>query len=139
MDVYKTIGVMSGTSLDGLDMAYCLFIHDEGKWSYQIAEAVTIPYPDKWKQILLDLPNNSAIEFAKTNIEYGKYIGLQVLNFVEEHKFKPDFIASHGHTIFHKPEESYTMQIGDGNTIAAITGFPVIFDFRSFGWCFFYG
>jgi len=63
--------------------------------------------------------------------EYGKYIGQQVLNFIEANKFKPDFIASHGHTIFHKPDEQLTLQIGDGNTIAAITGYPVVFDFRS--------
>jgi anhydro-N-acetylmuramic acid kinase len=131
MDIYKTIGVMSGTSLDGLDIAYCLFILDGGKWTFQISKAETIPYPDDWKQRLINLPDASATELAKTHVEYGKYIGFQVLNFMEVNKFKPDFIASHGHTIFHKPQEQLTLQIGDGNAIAAITGYPVVFDFRS--------
>lgn len=131
MEIYKTIGVMSGTSLDGLDIAYCIFIFDDGKWTFQISKATTISYDDELKKNLVELPYSTAIELAKTDVDYGYYIGAQINKFIQGNKFQPDFIASHGHTIFHQPSEKYTLQIGDGNAIAAITGLPVIYNFRS--------
>ena len=122
---------MSGTSLDGLDIAYCIFIFEDGKWTYQITKATTIHYSAKWKIRLSTLQEKSALELTKTNVEYGYYIGDQVNKFIKENKFQPDFIASHGHTIFHQPNDRFTLQIGDGNAIAATTSLPVIYDFRS--------
>jgi len=131
MEIYKTIGVMSGTSLDGLDIAYCIFIFDDGKWTFQISKATTISYDNELKKSLVDLPKSTSIDLAKTNVDFGYYIGAQINKFIQENKFQPDFIASHGHTVFHQPNEKYTLQIGDGNAIAATTGLPVIYDFRS--------
>jgi anhydro-N-acetylmuramic acid kinase len=131
MEIYKTIGVMSGTSLDGLDVAYCIFIYEEGIWTFQIAKAVTIQYDAGWKTRLASLQIKSSIELAKTNVDFGYFIGEQINKFKDSNKIKPDFIASHGHTIFHQPNKRFTLQIGDGNAIASATRLPVIFDFRS--------
>lgn len=121
---------MSGTSLDGLDLAYCLFINDEG-WSVTIEEATTIPYSEEWKSKLRKLPEAIAEELTKTHVEFGHYIGQQTKLFIDGLNIEPEIIASHGHTVFHQPERGFTTQIGDGNAIAATLGLPVIFDFRS--------
>lgn len=128
---YKVTGLMSGTSLDGVDIAFCTFDFREGKWEYTIAEAETIPYSNEWKKRLSDLENRNALEFATTDAEYGHYLGKITHTFHQKYKLRPDFIASHGHTIFHQPLSKFTSQIGKGSAIAAETGFPVVCDFRS--------
>ena len=131
MKTYNIIGIMSGTSLDGLDFAYCKFSFKQGKWKYQIQKAETIPYSPKWGKRLKNLPKDSALEFAQTNTDYGHYIGEMVSAFISKHKLEVDFISSHGHTIFHQPKLRFTSQIGDGASIAAETSLDVICDFRS--------
>ena len=121
---------MSGTSLDGVDIAFCIFSLENGKWTYTVQAAETVPYPGDWRNRLSDLENSSALEFAKTDAEYGHYLGMITRRFLEAHGLKPDFIASHGHTIFHQPEIKFTAQIGKGSAIAAETGYPVVCDFR---------
>jgi len=122
---------MSGTSLDGVDIAFCTFSLKEGKWIYTLEKAETIPYSDEWKNRLSELENRSAIEFAKTDTEYGHYLGRITKTFLQNSNLEPDFIASHGHTIFHQPDNKFTSQIGQGSAIAAETGVPVVCDFRS--------
>lgn len=131
MDSYRVIGIMSGTSLDGLDLAYCTFSKNEGAWKYQIKKAETIPYSSEWEKRLKNLPIASSIDFAKTHADYGHYIGNEASKFIKKHNLEIDFISSHGHTIFHQPELRFTSQIGDGASIAAETGIDVICDFRS--------
>ncbi len=128
---YHAIGLMSGSSLDGLDIAYCHFDikNDQIKW--EILEAETLAYDEKWQLRLSELPNQSALHFAKTHTYYGHYTGELVNQFLTKHNIDPDFIASHGHTIYHYPNKLFTCQIGDGAAIAAKTGLPVICDFRS--------
>ena len=128
---YKVTGLMSGTSLDGVDIAFCTFNLKNGEWIYTIEKTETIPYPADWKSRLSDLENRSALEFVKTDAEYGHYLGKIVKAFHMNHNLKPDFIASHGHTIFHQPGSKFTSQIGKGSAIAAETGVPVVCDFRS--------
>jgi anhydro-N-acetylmuramic acid kinase len=128
---YKVTGLMSGTSLDGVDMAFCTFSIKDGRWSYTLEKAETMPYPNEWKSRLSDLENGSALEFAKTDTEYGHYLGKITKAFHLNNKIRPDFIASHGHTIFHQPDKLFTSQIGNGSAIAAETGIPVVCDFRS--------
>ena len=129
---YHVIGLMSGTSLDGLDIANCEFTRQEnGKYNYQITVAETIPYSDEWKQRLATLENGSAYDYVKTNADLGKYIGVQVRSFIEAYKLRPCLIASHGHTIFHQPQLGFSSQIGDGNAILAETRVPVVYDFRA--------
>ncbi|MCX6233427.1 MAG: anhydro-N-acetylmuramic acid kinase [Bacteroidetes bacterium] len=130
-DQYKVIGVMSGTSLDGVDVAYCVFMPKSKKLFYQIVAAETYSYNDEWKQRLSGLAKSSAMTFCQTHTDYGHYLGGIIRSFIHEYHLHPDFIASHGHTIFHQPENRMTVQIGHGAAIAAETGLPVINDFRS--------
>lgn len=129
--VYKVTGIMSGTSLDGVDIASCTFHFRNVKWTYSMEKAETIPYPEEWKARLAGLENKSAVEFAKTDAEYGHFLGKIAKAFHSRHKLEPSFIASHGHTIFHQPAAGFTTQIGKGSCIAAEAGIPVVCDFRS--------
>jgi anhydro-N-acetylmuramic acid kinase len=131
MKHYKAIGLMSGTSLDGLDIAACEFTLEQNKWSYKICHSHTFPYPPEWHVRLSNLPQANAFSFALTNVEYGHLLGKLTKTFIEKTGFKPDLIASHGHTVFHQPGKALTVQIGAGSAIAAETGIPVICDFRS--------
>src|ERR1700747_1375380 len=126
MEKYSVLGLMSGTSLDGLDIAHCEFIHRKGKWTFKIKTAKTFSYKMKWANGLADAHKLNSNELSLLNIEYGHFIGKTVNNFIK--KYNPDnnreridFISSHGHTVFHQPEKKFTLQIGDGCTIAAET------------------
>ncbi len=121
------LGIMSGTSLDGLDIAYC-DISDNG---FKLLAANTYPYSDEWVRWLSNLERATAYEYALINVELGHYIGRQVNLFRQEHPGPVDAIASHGHTIFHQPHLGLTTQIGDGDAIAAETRLPVVFNFRN--------
>ncbi|MBO7646876.1 MAG: anhydro-N-acetylmuramic acid kinase [Bacteroidales bacterium] len=128
---YNGIGVMSGTSLDGLDLAWCTFREDKkGKWLYAIQDAVTIPYPDTWQQRLRGAMQLPAFEYALLNVQLGEYIG-DCINGWLQGRSRPQFIASHGHTVFHRPDLHLTTQIGSGAAIAARTGIMTICDFRA--------
>ncbi len=128
---FRMIGVMSGTSLDGLDICYCTFQGIDGKWKYSILSAETLKYPKEITSQLKEAHKYSAEQITALDFSYGKFIGQQVKHFVAKHKAEADYIASHGHTIFHNPEAGYTLQIGKGSAIAAIAGIPCISDFRS--------
>ncbi len=123
------VGLMSGTSLDGVDIVYVTF---DNETNFDIIYTDTVAYTNRWKQKLQNAFNQSKSEIKKLDIEYGKFLGELINNFISKNSIdKIDFIASHGHTIFHKPEENYTLQIGDGKTIAAITNQKVVCDFRT--------
>ena len=124
---YSVLGIMSGTSLDGIDLAICSFKNDN-KWSFKIKKSATIKYPIYWKKKLSVLHKKNKKIIAEVNIEYGKFIAENINSFLTE---KVDFIASHGHTIFHQPEKKYTLQIGDGKTIAKLTQTKTINNFRN--------
>lgn len=124
---------MSGSSLDGVDLAYCHFEEENGHWTFDILEAETIPFPTKWEIRLRRLLEQDALTFIKTHTYFGHYLGDILNDFIQRHelKGKVDFIASHGHTIYHEPEKMLTSQIGDGAAISAKTGLPVVCDFRT--------
>lgn len=128
---YRVIGLMSGTSLDGLDLAFCEFERSGNLWWYCIHRAETIAYTASWKERLSSLENASALDFVATDIEYGHLLGRMTQEFIIRQGISPDFIASHGHTIFHQPGKRITSQIGRGSAIAAETHLPVVCDFRS--------
>jgi len=128
---YFVIGLMSGTSLDGLDLAFCEFEKKDNRWSYLIHQAETYPYTREWKERLSSIESAAAVDFAMTDASYGHLLGKCAKDFIENHQIRPDFIASHGHTIFHQPQNRFTTQIGKGSAIAAETGLPVVSDFRS--------
>jgi len=130
--IYKALGLMSGSSLDGLDLAFCEFkIEDKAIAEWKLIEAETIPFEEKWISRLAHLPNQSALIYAQTHAYLGHYFGQLVNQFLSKKNLRPDFIASHGHTIFHYPDKRMTAQIGDGAAIAAVTGHTVISDFRT--------
>ena len=123
---------MSGTSLDGLDVAYCTFRNNKNKWTFSIEKAVTIKYDEPRLKKLQTAHQLSAIDLLKLNNEYGKFLGEQVKKFIAANSIgKIDFVASHGHTVFHQPSEQFTFQLGNGASITAACNLPVVCDFRS--------
>ncbi len=131
-NTYRAIGLMSGTSLDGLDIACCVFTRQSNKWSFAIEKAETISYPHTWTARLSGAAQLSSAALLTLHSAYGSFLGEQCLKFIRKNRIKSiDFIASHGHTIFHQPENKFTFQLGDGNALYASSGIPVICDFRS--------
>jgi anhydro-N-acetylmuramic acid kinase len=130
--IYRVIGIMSGSSLDGLDMAFVQFEEQSGKWDHEILEAECVPYSQQWIDRLKNAINLSARDYMLLDAEYGHYIGKQVMAFIENHQlhYKIALISSHGHTTFHVPPYM-TGQIGHGAAIAAETGLPVVTDLRA--------
>ncbi len=126
----KAIGVMSGTSLDGMDLAAVEFQQEKHKWSFKLQAVETIPYSDVWHQKLKTSPLLSGEKLMELHTEYGYFTGEQINRFITNTGFNPDIIASHGHTVFHQPEKHFTFQIGNGAEIAAITNITTVADFR---------
>ena len=123
---------MSGTSLDGLDIACCTFIKKEKGWTQTIQAGTTLRYSASWKKRLSEAHTYSGEELIAIHHGYGTYLGMEVKKFIQENSLrKIDFIASHGHTIFHQPSKGFTFQLGDGHALHAASGLPVICDFRS--------
>ena len=125
------LGIMSGTSHDGVDLCLARFEHKDNSWCYQILKAKTFEYDEPTRQKLLNAYNLSAVDFAKLNAWYGILIAERVLDFTANTGVAIDVIGSHGHTVFHNPNQGYTTQIGSGAHIAALTGIPCVCDFRS--------
>lgn len=130
--IFKAIGLMSGTSLDGLDICFAHFWKENSDWKFKIVHAETFPYKKKLENQLRNSIHLSSQDLLALNAEYGFYIGKIVHNFIEKNKLSDvDLIASHGHTVFHQPERKFTFQLGDGRAIKAETHIPVVYDFRS--------
>ncbi len=125
------LGLMSGTSLDGLDLALCEFTETKAGFEYKIAKAQTIPYTRVWTEILKIVPNMTAQQFVAVNANYGALLANEINKFLRTTSKKPVAIASHGHTIFHQPKLGFSKQIGCGATIAAHTKITTVCDFRS--------
>ncbi len=128
---YNVIGLMSGTSLDGLDMAFCRFTFENDQWDFEIKVAQTIAYSEQWKKTFLSLESCNALFFQQTNVDYGHYLGCMVSDFIIKNDIKADFIASHGHTIFHQPGKKLSVQIGSGSAVSVKCNLPVVCDFRT--------
>lgn len=131
--VYKVIGLMSGSSLDGLDIVYTHLEETRGQWSYEIKAAACEPYDAEWTDRLRHAQQLSVAEYLRLHTAYGHYLGEKVLGFMKKHdlEHKVHFVASHGHTTFHDPASRTTGQVGDGAAIAAVTSLPVISDLRA--------
>lgn len=130
---YRAIGLMSGSSLDGLDIAFAEFTHNAGAWSYEILAADCYGYSGDWKKRLQEATSLNALDYQLLHTDYGHYLGTEVLRFIEEKslQYKVALIASHGHTTFHVPARKMTAQLGDGAAIAAETRLPVVSDLRA--------
>lgn len=129
---FYAIGMMSGTSLDGLDIAWCRFQESGKRWRFEILKAKTFAYTSAWMSKLSHAHMLGADALLALHSEYGHWLGKTCRQFIHKNKItNVDCIASHGHTIFHQPAKKFTFQLGDANAIHAETGLPVVFDFRS--------
>jgi anhydro-N-acetylmuramic acid kinase len=130
--IYRAIGLMSGSSLDGLDIAFVHFHENAGKWNFDIVHAECYPYSAEWINKLQSSIQLNALDYQLLHTEYGHYLGSGVNAFINKHQlhYQVQLIASHGHTTFHVPQKM-TAQLGDGAAIAAETGIPVISELRA--------
>jgi anhydro-N-acetylmuramic acid kinase len=124
------LGIMSGTSLDGLDLAMCSFEEKKGFWSYKTLCAETIPYDEGWGKKLDSAPFLSGKDLHLLDIEYGNFIASQALSLMGDCGLAAELISSHGHTVFHQPQASLSCQIGNLQAIASGTGIAAVGDFR---------
>lgn len=131
--IYRAIGLMSGSSLDGLDIVFAELHENGGKWNYEVKAADCYSYSKEWVDRLKNAGSLSALDYLLLHADYGHYLGEQVNKFIEEKgiHYQVALIASHGHTVFHLPGKRMTAQLGDGSAIAAETKIPVVSDLRS--------
>ncbi len=128
---YNVIGVMSGTSLDGIDLAHIHFSIIDSKWSFEIHEAETVPYDSNWVNTLKKAVDFSEAELKKLNADYTVLLANVIKTFIERHHLENlDAVCSHGHTILHQPQNGFTLQIGNLPEIAELIGQTVVCDFR---------
>ncbi len=128
---YLVVGTMSGTSLDGLDLAAVEFTYNAHRWEFTVVAAETIAYTTEWEEKLKSSPTLSGEQLIELHYSYGRFTGQEIKKFLQKHALAPDLIASHGHTVFHQPEKGFTFQLGNGAPIAAETGIPTVADFRT--------
>lgn len=128
----QILGLMAGSSMDGLDAALCVF-HPQKKngIQYSIIKHRTFFYPQNILKLLQNIRSTSAQEYFEADVRYAQWIGTTIQNWMKNHRLKADAIAVHGHTVFHYPEKGFSVQLGNAAQIAAITGMPVIHNFRN--------
>lgn len=124
------IGLMSGTSLDGLDIVACHFLNTE-PIKFDIVQAETKKYSDEWRAKLDRADELDAEALIALDLEYGSFLGKEVRDFCNRHGLKPELVASHGHTVFHRPDLGYTLQIGHVGSLSLEAGCTVVGDFRA--------
>ena len=127
---YTVIGLMSGTSLDGLDVLKANF-YPTNPWTFQILQTHTFSYPDSLIQKLRAALEGSALDLVLLDKKLGEFMAENVKKFLAQGNLKPLLIANAGHTIFHQPDRGLTYQIGNSDYIVAQTGLPVIDHFRT--------
>ncbi|MEA1785059.1 anhydro-N-acetylmuramic acid kinase [Arenibacter sp. GZD96] len=125
------LGLMSGTSLDGLDMAYCRIWNQNSRWKFEIVQSQSVTYDAAWQARLKNAIFLSAEDLLCLHNSYGSWLGTQVKKFVEKSALKVDFVASHGHTTHHQPQKGFTFQVGSGQHLANACGLKVVCDFRT--------
>ncbi len=127
---YNVVGVMSGTSLDGIDLAHVKLNFSEG-WNYEILTAETIPYPENWQKILAEAVHYNDQRLKELDQNYTHFLAEVISEFLSKNDiFDTHAICSHGHTVKHEPEKGYTLQIGNLPLLAGILKQKVICNFR---------
>ncbi len=124
---------MSGSSMDGLDVVYAVLSEVGGKWSAEIEAADCINFPEEWKLKLENIASCSAKDLIQSHADFGHWMGQEINGFIERNalEHKVHFVSSHGHTVFHEPQNQMTFQLGDGASMAAELQLPVISDLRN--------
>jgi len=131
MSTYRCVGIMSGTSLDGLDVCCAEFTGDATAdvWTHRLLAGVTYRYTDEWTARLRAAPTLCGEELARLNVDYAHLLGRTVRRFIDESPLDAvNVVASHGHTVFHQPDRQLTFQLGDGETIASYVRSAVVTD-----------
>ncbi|PSR14782.1 MAG: anhydro-N-acetylmuramic acid kinase [Bacteroidetes bacterium] len=135
MQKLSVVGLMSGSSLDGVDLAWCEFTfaaaHSAQLINWQLHRGVTLPYPPNWQHRLRAAPELNGRELWLLHTELGRYFGELVRDFIATLPGTVDLVASHGHTVFHFPDQHTTTQIGDGAAMAGVLDKVVIDQFRA--------
>lgn len=128
---YNVIGVMSGTSLDGIDLAHIKFAIIDGKWTFEILECETVPYSQSWISKLKNAVDFSDSELVQLNSDYTILLSSIISDFISTNKLENlDAVCSHGHTILHQPHNGFTLQIGNLPEMAKNINQTVVCDFR---------
>jgi anhydro-N-acetylmuramic acid kinase len=125
------LGLMSGTSLDGLDLVCVRFWNEAGSLSHQLLASETIPYDADRRHVLQNAHLLSGEELSKLHVDLGKYFGTAIRSFCDRTNMSPAYVGSHGHTVFHQPENGLTLQIGDPFHMAVQSGVSIVSQFRS--------
>ena len=127
---YNVIGVMSGTSLDGIDLVNVYF-EKKDEWSFSVRSSKTVSYEENLRKRLKNAIHLNTSDLQKLDEEYTVFLAEIICGFIKEKQIETiDFVASHGHTVFHKPDEGQTYQIGNLPFIAEKVGEKVVCDFR---------
>lgn len=131
--IYKVIGLMSGSSLDGLDIAYVHLNEVRSQWTYEIVHVDCVPYTKEMTDKLRNVQQMDVVDYLRFHTAYGRFLGESVNDFIKKNNIEHQvhLIASHGHTVMHEPQNNTSGQIGDGASIAAVTGLPVVSDLRN--------
>ena len=130
-NIYNVIGVMSGTSLDGIDLCYSEFTLKESHWSFSIKTCETILYNEYWAEKLSQANNFHDTILFDLDKEYTSYLATVINDFIKKYQIANiDFISSHGHTVYHQPEENYTFQLGNRIELRELIKKPIVCDFR---------
>ena len=131
--VYRALGLMSGASLEGLDIAFVEFHESSGNWNFEVKAVDTFPYTKEWIDLLSGASQLTALDYQLLHSRYGHFIGDIVNRFIDTNHLhhQIQLVASHGHTVFHVPSQKTTSQLGDGAAIAAQTGINTVSDFRA--------
>jgi anhydro-N-acetylmuramic acid kinase len=127
---YNVIGVMSGTSLDGVDLAYIKF-NCSDQWTYEILQSETVAYPETWVEQLKNAFHFSTSELEALNVSYTKLLASIIAEFISKHQLVAiDAVCSHGHTILHQPHNGFTLQIGNLPLLRDLLPYTIVCDFR---------
>ena len=127
---YNVIGVMSGTSLDGVDLAYIKF-NNSGRWTFEIFQSETVSYSEEWLNKLKNAIHFNPTELEELNVAYTKLLASIISNFISKHNLTEiDAVCSHGHTILHQPQNGFTLQIGNLPIIRDLVNQTIVCDFR---------
>ena len=127
---YNVVGVMSGTSLDGVDLAHVRLWNSSGKWQYELLECETIAYSSEWKDTLSTAVALSPGELPALDSKYTSLLGGIISSFIAKHDLTIDAVCSHGHTVLHQPQQGITLQIGNLPQLSEIIQQKVVCNFR---------
>ena len=129
-NTYTVIGVMSGTSLDGIDLVHVSFYKGE-TWTFKMHYSETVSYSKLWKEQLQHGIRLNSKDLKALDAAYTSYLAIVISTFIQKHQIKDlDAVCSHGHTILHQPEKGLTLQIGNLPQLADEIGVQVVCDFR---------